>query len=149
VNATVSERVRGQRVGPGHAVGVTEAMIHDVVHDFYAQIRVDPALGPIFNRVITDWDEHLAKMCDFWSSVLLMSGRFKGQPMLAHINVGGIRPPHFVRWLYLFKQTVERLCPPDAAALFVVKSEMVAQSLEMGIAASRGELLPVRRPAAG
>jgi hemoglobin len=147
VNVTVSERPRGLRVGPGHAVGVSEEMIHAVVHDFYGQIRRDPALGPIFDRVIADWDEHLAKMCDFWSSVLLMSGRFKGQPMVAHINVGGIRAPHFIRWLHLFKGTVERLCPPDAAALFVLKSEMVAQSLQMGIAASRGELFPTRQAA--
>lgn len=144
MNATISDRLRGERAGPGHAVGVSEDMIHEVVHGFYAKIRIDPALGPIFNRVITDWDVHLAKMCDFWSSVLLMSGRFKGQPMVAHINVGGIRSPHFVRWLYLFKQTVEQLCPPDAAALFVAKSEMVAQSLQLGIAQSRGELMPAR-----
>ena len=40
------------RAGPGVAAGVTEGMIHDVVHAFYGKIRVDPALGPIFNRVI-------------------------------------------------------------------------------------------------
>lgn len=135
------------RVGPGAAVGVTEPMIHAVVHGFYDKVRADPALGPIFNRVIAgDWDEHLAKMCDFWSSVLLMSGRFKGSPMSAHLKVGDIRPTHFARWLHLFRQTVEELCPPDAAALFVAKSEMIAQSLQLGIAASRGEL-PELRPA--
>ena len=133
------------RVGPGAQVGVTEAMIHDVVQGFYDKVRTDPALGPIFSRVIGDgWDEHLAKMCDFWSSVLLMSGRFKGSPMVAHAQVGDIRPTHFARWLHLFRQTVEELCPPDAAALFVAKSEMIAQSLQLGIAASRGELPEMR-----
>ena len=68
-------------IAPGYAVGVTEEMIHDLVHAFYAKVRRDPALGPIFNRVIDDWDHHLAKLCDFWSSVTLMSGRFKGAPM--------------------------------------------------------------------
>lgn len=135
------------RVGPGAAVGVTETMIHDVVHGFYDKVRSDPALGPIFNRVIGDgWDEHLAKMCDFWSSVLLMSGRFSGSPMAAHIRVGDIRPTHFARWLHLFHQTVEQLCPPEAAALFVARADMIAQSLQLGIAASRGEL-PAARPA--
>jgi hemoglobin len=134
------------RVGPGAAVGVTESMIHDVVHGFYGKVRSDPALAPIFNRVIGDgWDEHLAKMCDFWSSVMLMSGRFKGSPMVAHIGVGDIRPTHFARWLHLFRQTVEELCPPDAAALFIARSEMIAQSLQLGIAASRGELPEMRR----
>jgi hemoglobin len=133
------------RVGPGAQVGVTEPMIHDVVHGFYDKVRTDPALGPIFNRVIGDgWDEHLAKMCDFWSSVMLMSGRFKGSPMVAHIQVGDIRPTHFARWLHLFRQTVEELCPPEAAALFIARSEMIAQSLQLGIAASRGELPEAR-----
>ena len=133
------------RVGPGVEAGVTEPMIHDLVHGFYGDIRRDPALGPIFNRVVADdWDAHLAKMCDFWSSVLLMTGRFKGSPMVAHARIAEIRPTHFARWLHLFRQSAERLCPPAAAALFVAKSEMIAQSLQMGIAASRGELPPSR-----
>jgi hemoglobin len=65
------------RVGPGVAVDIDEAMIHRLVHAFYAKVRLDPALGPIFNREIGDgWDHHLAKLCDFWSSVMLMTGRF-------------------------------------------------------------------------
>ena len=132
------------RVGPGVEVDVTEPMIHDVVHGFYAKIRSDPALGPIFNRVIGDgWDAHLAKMCDFWSSVLLMTGRFKGTPMAAHVRIGEIRPTHFARWLHLFRQTVEELCPPDAAALFVAKSEMIGRSLQLEIAVIRGDIPPL------
>jgi hemoglobin len=137
------------RQGPGVAAGVTEPMIHAVVHGFYDQVRRDPALGPIFNRQIgDDWDAHLAKMCDFWSSVLLMSGRFKGSPMTAHAALPDIRATHFARWLHLFHQTVERLCPPDAAALFVAKSEMIAQSLQLGIAVARGEPPSAPRPKA-
>jgi len=132
------------RVGPGVAAGVTEEMIHQVVHGFYANVLKDPALAPIFNRVIAEeaWPEHLAKMCDFWSSVLLMSGRFKGTPMAAHARIADLRPTHFARWLQLFRQTVQALCPPSAAALFVAKSEMIAQSLQLGMAVSRGEIPP-------
>lgn len=132
------------RHGPGVAVGVTEAMIGDLVHGFYATVRTDPALGPIFNRIIGDqWDAHLAKLCDFWSSVMLMTGRFRGSPMVAHSKIPEIAPAHFVRWLHLFRQSAERLCPPQAAALFVAKSEMIAQSLQYGITAARGELPPL------
>ncbi len=122
-------------VPPGMRVGITEEMIRDVVHSFYATIRTDPALGSIFRRVIgEDWGPHLAKMCDFWSSVLLMTGRFDGDPMAKHVAVGGIRPTHFARWLHLFRQTVEKLCPPPAAEMFVMRSEMIARSLQRGIA---------------
>jgi hemoglobin len=143
--SSVEFTLSGQaRVGPGVAAGVTEPMIHQLVHGFYAKIRKDPALGPVFNRIIGEgWDAHLAKMCDFWSSVLLMSGRFKGSPMAAHARIPEIRPAHFARWLHVFRQTAEELCPPPAAALFIAKSEMIAQSLQLGIAASRGEFPPM------
>jgi hemoglobin len=129
---------------PGLSAGVTEPMIHAMVHGFYGKVRTDPALGPIFNREVGDWDEHLAKMCDFWSSVLLMTGRFRGAPMATHARLPDIRPTHFARWLHLFRQTAGELCPPAAADLFVAKAEMIAQSLQLGIAAARGELPPVR-----
>jgi hemoglobin len=120
---------------------ITEEMIHELVHAFYAKIRKDPALGPIFNRVIAEaeWPTHLAKMCDFWSSVTLMSGRFKGTPMQAHIQVGDIRATHFARWLHLFEQTAKEVCPPEAAAIFVEKSQMIGRSLQMGLQLARGE----------
>ena len=64
-----------------------EAMIHALVHGFYARVRADAELGPIFERAIGDhWDTHLATMCDFWSSVMLTSGRYKGNPMMAHVT---------------------------------------------------------------
>ena len=56
--------------------GLDEAGIRALVHGFYAKVRQDAELGPIFDRVIgDDWDNHLAKMCDFWSSVMLTTGR--------------------------------------------------------------------------
>ena len=141
---STGQELPGRRVGPGVAVGVTEAMIHELVHAFYDRVRADPSLGPIFDRVIGDrWDEHLAKLCDFWSSVLLMSGRFKGAPMPAHARIPDIQPAHFERWLALFDDTARRVCPPDAAELFAAKSRMIAQSLQMGMAVARGELPPM------
>ena len=127
-------------LSPGQPVGVTEGLIHTLVYAFYDRVRADPDLGPVFDRVITDWTPHLAKMCDFWSSVTLMSGRYHGTPMSAHAAVPGIEPRHFTRWLELFRRTANDVCPPDAAALFVDRAERIAQSLQTGIAVSRGEL---------
>jgi hemoglobin len=50
---------------------VTEALIEQVVRGFYAQVRDNPDLGPIFAGAIEDWEPHLAKMMDFWSAVML------------------------------------------------------------------------------
>ena len=134
---------RRRRLAPGFEAGVTEEMIRELVHAFYAEVRRDPALGPVFNRVVLDWDAHLSKLCDFWSSVTLMTGRFKGAPMAVHAQLPDIRATHFARWLHLFRQTAEAVCPPEAAALFIAKAEMIGQSLQLGIAAHRGEFLKV------
>lgn len=110
-----------------------EAMIRALVHGFYARVRADAELGPIFARAIKDWDPHLATMCDFWSSVMLTTGRYHGRPMVAHMKHKEIQPGHFIRWLALFRQTAEELCPPEIAARFVEKAENIARSLQLGL----------------
>lgn len=120
--------------------GIDDEMIHRLVHAFYDRVRDDAVLGPIFAARITDWEPHLAKMCAFWSSVMLMTGRYHGRPMPAHapLPVGG---KHFDHWLALFETTARDVCPPAAAERFIEKSRLIAQSLEMGIATSRGVML--------
>lgn len=131
------------RIGPGAAAGIDEAMIAKQVHTFYGRVRLHPVLGPIFNAAIADWDEHLDKLCDFWSSVLLMTGRFKGSPMAAHARNTDIADDHFPVWLDLFAATAYEVCPPAAAQMFVEKSRMIGRSLALGLAVSRGEIPPL------
>ncbi len=130
------------RIGPGEGV-VSEETIRRQVHTFYGRVREDAVLGPVFNDAVEDWDEHLAKLCDFWSSVLLATGRFKGSPMAAHAQRPAVRDEHFARWLALFERTAREVCPPAAAALFVEKSQIIGRSLRLGLAVSRGEIPPL------
>lgn len=140
-------QARRARLAPGTPLGVTEEMIEALVRAFYAKVRQDPEIGPIFNARIGDWDAHLAKLGDFWSSVTLMTGRFKGAPMRTHAELPNLAPAHFDRWLGLWRETVAEICPPDAAALFTAKAQMIAQSLQVGIALSRGQAAPPAVPA--
>lgn len=119
--------------------GIDDAMIERLVRTFYTSARRDPLIGPIFERHVRDWDAHLARMCDFWSSVALMSGRYHGQPMAAHLPLP-VDTPHFNRWLELFAQAAQEVCPPPAAAHFIERAHRIADSLELGIAAQRGEI---------
>lgn len=146
-DSTYPERqARRAALAPGTEAGITEPMIREVVHGFYGRIRQDAVLGPIFENVIRDnWDHHLAKMCDFWSSVLLMTGRYAGRPMPAHIRIRvaegmGLDQEHFDRWFGIFRDTVRELCPPEAAALFEDRAQRIAASLLQGVRFSRGEL---------
>jgi len=79
---------------------LTEDDLERVVHAFYERVRADALLGPIFNGAIHDWPEHLANLAAFWSSVMLTSGRYKGQPMVAHArHAAAITPEAFARLL--------------------------------------------------
>ena len=111
-----------------------EAEIEALVRDFYGRIRADDILGPIFARVIgEDWEPHLQKMFAFWSSVMLMSGRYKGAPMVAHMRLKQVRPEHFDSWLSLFETSANRICAPETAAAFMEKARRIADSLKLGM----------------
>ena len=123
--------------------GIDEAMIERLVRAFYERGRRDPLIGPVFESQVHDWEAHIARLCAFWSSVALMSGRYHGQPMAAHLSLP-IDTPHFDRWLALFADTANAICPPAAAAHFIERAYRIADSLELGIAAGKGEIRPRR-----
>jgi hemoglobin len=112
---------------------ITEALIERLVHDFYGRVLQDEVLGPIFTRAVGHrWDEHLATMVDFWSSVALGTGRYAGKPHIAHGSLG-LSPAHFDRWLGLFEATTREICPEDAAAFFMDRAHRIADSLQIGL----------------
>lgn len=119
--------------------GIDEPMIERLVHGFYAKVREDALLGPVFESRVEDWDVHLARMCRFWSGVALMSGAYSGNPMAKHTPLP-VDATHFDRWLELFEETAAAVCPPAAAAHFVDRARRIAQSFELGIAVTAGKL---------
>jgi hemoglobin len=113
---------------------IDEAAIHRLVRAFYAGVRADAEPGPIFEAAIGDrWDAHLDRMTDFWSSVLLTSGRYSGNPMIKHLRQKAIRPPHFTQWLVLFDHTARELFTQDCAESFIAKAHNIARSLQLGM----------------
>jgi hemoglobin len=120
--------------------GIDEAMIERLVRAFYAKVRADALLGPVFAERVGDWESHLARMCAFWSSVALMTGRYHGSPMARHAPLP-VDAEHFDHWLALFEETAAEVCPPIAARHFVERARRIAQSLELGMASWRGILL--------
>ncbi|HLZ64822.1 MAG TPA: group III truncated hemoglobin [Aliidongia sp.] len=120
--------------------GIDDPMIARLVDGFYARVREDAVLGPVFAARIADWTPHLEKMRAFWSSVALMTGRYQGQPMRLHVPLP-IDARHFDRWLALFEATARELCPPRAAEHFLERARRIAESLELGIAIGNGALL--------
>ena len=121
--------------------GITEERLSELVDLFYGRVRKDDLIGPVFNRAIDDWPEHLERLQAFWSSVMLTSGRYKGRPLPAHVKHGdSIRQASFDRWLELWREATEEVLPPAAAAAMQEKAGRIAESLSLGIAFARGEM---------
>ncbi|MDT0575856.1 group III truncated hemoglobin [Croceicoccus sp. F390] len=113
---------------------VDEDSLHTLVTAFYARIRTDEHLGSIFNDAITDWPEHLDRLTAFWSSVMLTSGRYKGQPVPAHMkHKARITPELFARWLALWADTTDAMMEPGAARDLQDKAQRIAQSLQLAL----------------
>jgi hemoglobin len=129
-----AERARAKKMAQAHALGIDDALISNLVETFYGAIR-------------SDWTPHLARMKDFWASVTLESGRFRGNPMAKHIAVGGLDNLHFDRWLVLWNQTLDDIAPNDAAAqVFREAADRIASSLLTGIKVQRGGLDAISEP---
>jgi hemoglobin len=139
---------RHERVGWDTPEDLDEATIRAVVERFYDEARRDPVIGPVFNRVIAPeaWPHHLDTITDFWSSMLLGTGRYTGRPMPKHLAIPELSDSHFQRWLALFRLTAEQLCPPAIAALFIERSERIGNSFRMNIAMRRGEDITTMTP---
>jgi hemoglobin len=113
---------------------VSEEDLQRLVDLFYARVREDDLLGPVFNGAVGNWPEHLEKLGAFWSSVMLTSGRYKGSPIGAHMrHASSIEPEMFDRWLKLWRETArETLAEADAAAV-IAKAERIAESLKLAL----------------
>ncbi|TGD97217.1 group III truncated hemoglobin [Methylobacterium nonmethylotrophicum] len=102
---------------------------------FYARVRSDPLIGPVFAAAIpdADWPRHMAVIEAFWSSVLFRTGRYRGNPFGRHQALGVLRPEHFARWLTLFRDTAASHFAPEEAAALQERAERIGASLQAGL----------------
>ncbi|MEO2052434.1 MAG: group III truncated hemoglobin [Allomuricauda sp.] len=97
-----------------------KADVAQLVHTFYAKVRKDAVLGPIFNGIIHDWDAHLDTLTDFWETQLFLKRTYEGNPILAHQKMddamnGTITPEHFGLWMNLWFETLDQLFTGERA----------------------------------
>jgi hemoglobin len=114
---------------------LSEEQIGALLDLFYTKVRADPELGPIFGRAITDeeWPAHMKTIQDFWSAVMLKSGRYRGNPLQVHKEVEGISPALFQRWLALFDGTCREMLEPALAERMHGRAVQIADSLKAGL----------------
>jgi hemoglobin len=111
-----------------------ESALERLIPRFYERVRADPDLGPVFANAVSDWDEHHRQLVAFWSSVILTTGRYKGNPVAMHArHHDRLSPGLFDRWLELWRVTTSELMPPDHAADLQEKAARIAESLKLAL----------------
>ncbi len=112
---------------------ITESSIVQLVDTFYARVRDDAVLGPVFDAKLAGrWHEHMPRMYAFWTKVLLGTGEFQGNVFGKHMALSGIETEHFVRWLTLFRLTAVDVFGVDGAADALEVAQRIASSLQLG-----------------
>lgn len=112
---------------------VTAVEIERVVSRFYAAVRNDPQLGPIFAAHVTDWPPHEAKIVRFWRNAILFERCYDGNPMQVHGKVGGIETGHFTRWLGIFDDVLAAELPERTAQAWSALAHRIGRGLSYGI----------------
>lgn len=122
----------------------TDEEIARLVNAFYAKVRHDEALGPIFKEHVADWEHHLENLVDFWSSILRGTRRFTGTPMPKHAALPGLTVELFQRWLALFLETTSAQPNQRMGEQAYAMAQRIARSLWLGYQLNRN---PDRLPA--
>ena len=113
---------------------ITPAQINHVVKQFYALVRQDTVLAPVFAVHVVDWTTHEAKITAFWSNAILFERSYDGNPMQVHMAAGNIDATHFIRWLEVFDDVLTQLLPTDIAHAWSHLVHRIGRGLQMGLA---------------
>ncbi|WP_047418667.1 group III truncated hemoglobin [Cellulophaga sp. Hel_I_12] len=118
--------------------------VSQLVRSFYAKVRVDEVLGPIFNGIITDWESHLALLTDFWDTQLFLKRKYHGNPIKAHNEVDekmnhNTTPEHFGLWLNLWFQTIDELFMGDNAFIAKNRARQISSMLYLQMFQNRSK----------
>lgn len=135
----------GHGVRPQPAdIAITRTEISTLVDTFYGHVWAHPRLSPIFSsRLDADRDKHLARMKQFWASVLLRSGEYHGRPVPKHKAITEAQSSDFAHWLDLFCTTAHEVLTPQTATHVVAKAEQIAQSLWLAMFGGVGDAPPI------
>lgn len=115
-----------------------------VVNTFYDLVRKDEMLGPIFNKIITDWPSHLHKITLFWDQVLFDTRLYAGNPRIAHIEADkqvdhSIDISHFGKWLFYWINVINENFVGPRADLLIDRARRMQTVLYVNVFKNKPE----------
>ncbi len=112
-----------------------------LIDTFYSKVRTDELIGTFFTDVVSiNWETHMPKMYDFWEGILFGVGKYRGNPITAHIDLDkkkALNPAHFTRWKKLFFETIDALFKGQRATLIKDRVTTMEQLMLYKIKMSR------------
>ena len=99
---------------------------------FYARVRFEPDLQPIFDAHIPKWSEHLETLVDYWCTQV-------GGPPSYRTGMGrhfklNLDSEHFVTWLRVWEQNCRDLLQEREAEEMIALAGSIADDLQRMIA---------------
>ncbi len=120
---------------------ITAEQIDTVVASFYARVRQDAVLAPVFFASIPDdaarWEHHEAKIARFWRNAILHERSYSGNPQHMHSMRPMIKPGHFAIWLGIFDEVLAETLPEDLAKSWSALAHRIGAGLRMGVVANQ------------
>jgi hemoglobin len=108
-----------------------------LVDAFYKGVVIDDLIGHFFTKVIPlDLEIHLPVMYDFWETTLLGNIKYKGNPMVKHIELSrkeSLNPEHFERWLSLWVTAVTENFDGPKAEEAIQRAKLIAELMKFKV----------------
>lgn len=108
----------------------TRADLEDLLTEFYKIAVYDAEIGHHFDDM--DLVSHMPIIVDFWEKVLFGTPVYFNNPLTVHQKLHEKFPlkfEHFVRWVEIFGQTVDRLFSGEMADAAKLRAKMIGHSL--------------------
>ena len=117
------------------------ADVEFLVDKFYEKVLKDDLIGFFFNDVVQlNLKKHMPVMYDFWESTLFGLAKYRGNPMLKHIELdqkSKMKAEHFDRWLALWEETVNEYFQGNIAEDAINKANQIGGLMKFKIEGRR------------
>jgi hemoglobin len=120
---------------------ITADEIDTVVTAFYARVREDEILAPVFFQSLPSeprvWVVHEEKIAAFWRNAILFERSYNGNPQKVHAERDAVEAEHFAVWLALFDEVLKEKLHAEQAASWSDLAHRIGRGLKMGVAQAR------------
>ncbi|TAM72251.1 group III truncated hemoglobin [Mycobacterium sp.] len=127
-------------VGQAVADLATRADVEALLRRFYGRVMADDVLDEPFAELRTKGlESHIPVMADFWETALFRAGLYRGSALQAHRHVHQRVPlnsSHFVRWLTVWKDTVDEMFRGPIAERAKIQGARIAWAMHRRLTGS-------------